>query len=131
MNAVKLSLVLMLLVSAMAIAKPRVKDVSIEPALTSPGDKINITIEFKGKVRDIKYVEMISRDREPSDPIHLKQDTKKPHVWSVEYDIPKDAARGHHELELKVTDRFGNEIVNRKYRRQIHGKAGLVKFEIL
>jgi hypothetical protein len=39
--------------------------------------------------------------------------------------------KGFYELELRVTDRFGDQVVNRKYRKHKFGKTGLIKFEII
>ena len=126
-------LVVLLLVAAAAVsAKPKIKNTWIEPLLMSPGDEVTIAIEFTGRDKDLKYVEIIPRQRDKYDPIHLTRDpnTKK-NIWSTKITVPEDAKKGFYELELKVTDRFGDQVVHRKHRKQKYGKAGLIKFEII
>ncbi len=125
------TLLLVLLLPTAMFAKPKVKHIRIEPTLISPGQQVTVTIEFSGRDKDIKYVEIIPRDREKPN-ILLQRDRKtKRNIWKATVAVPEDAKKGFYELELKVTDRFGDQVVDRKYKKQKYGKAGLLKFEII
>ena len=109
-----------------------VKNTWIEPTLMSPGQEVTIAIEFTGRDKDLKYVEIIPRQRDKYAPIQLTRDPKtKKNMWSATFTVPDDVKKGFYELELKVTDRFGDQVVNRKHKKQKFGKTGLIKFEII
>ncbi len=125
------TLLLVLLAPTLSFAKPKVKHIWIEPTLMSPGQQVTVTIEFSGRDKDIKYVEIIPRDRKKSNIVLQRDQKTKRNIWKATVAVPGDAKKGFYELELKVTDRFGDEVVNRKYKKQKYGKAGLLKFEII
>ena len=132
MRRLSLFALLILMTTTALVAKPKIKNVRIEPTLMTPGGDVKIAIEFTGRDKDLKYVEIIPKQRDKYDPIKLTRDpnTKK-NIWSTKITVPLDAKKGYYELELKVTDRFGDEVVDRKFKKQKYGKAGLIKFEII
>ncbi len=128
-----LSLLLIVLLSApFAQAKIKLIQARIEPAEAAAGDMVKVTVEFSGKADKIKEVMIIPREfaYDIDEPYSLTKDASGKNVWTLEGPIPYEAPAGIVNLEIKAIDKKGKEIVIKDYKDQVHGKAGLITFEI-
>lgn len=132
MRKVLIPLLVVLFIMPMAVAKTKLVQAVIEPAAASGGDIVKVTVEFSGKASSIGKVLMIPREfaYEIDEPFHLQKDATGKNIWTLEGPVPYEAPAGALNMEIKAFDEKGKEIVVEEYKEQMHGKAGLIAFEI-
>ncbi len=125
-------ILVVLFIAPLAQAKIKLIQAKIEPAAAAAGDMVKVTVEFSGKVDKVKEVMIIPREfaYDIDEPYSLIKDASGKNVWTLEGPIPYEAPPGVVNLEIKAIDKKGKEIVIKDYKDQVHGKAGLIKFEI-
>lgn len=124
--------VLLLLVTV-AEAKIKLVEAKVEPAAATVGEQVVGHVEFTGKAKNVSKVLIIPREYayEIDSPFQMvKDESTKKNVWKLETRVPYDAPSGKIHLEIKALDNDGEEIVIEEYESQVHGKAGVVEFEI-
>ncbi len=112
---------------------PKVKSISASSTELSPGQTATITVQLKGKARDVKSMEFIVREF-PYDvpPYVLKSvDEKKNRKWEAQIPVPYEAPVGTFHLELKVKMADGSELVSEETSGNSYGKAGTLVVSVL
>ena len=122
----------LLSVTTVLQAKVKLIEAKIEPATASIGETVKATVEFSGNVKKISKVMLIPREYayEIDQPFYLQADPTGANVWSLEAQIPDEDVSGKVNLEIKAYDNKDKEIVIKKFKDQLHGKAGLIELEI-
>jgi len=125
-------LCIVLLMVPMVEAKVKLVKATIEPAAAEVGDEVTATVEFSGKAKNISQVLIIPREYayDMEEPFPLQADESGKNIWSLTVTIPYEAMSGKVNCEIKALDKKGKEIVIEEYKEQVHGKAGLIEFEI-
>jgi len=132
MRKVLMVLGMVLLIVTMVDAKVTLVKAVIEPTAAAPGDDVSVTVEFGGKAKNIEKVVMIPREYayEIDQPFPLQKVEDGKNVWVLKGQVPWEAPSGPVALEIKAVDKKGNEVVIEEFKDQIHGKAGLIEFEV-
>ncbi len=132
MRKVLLVFCAVLLVVTLAEAKVTLVKAVIEPAAASAGDDVAVTVEFGGKAKNIESVVMIPREfaYEIDMPFPLQKAEDGKNVWVLKGQVPWETPSGEVNLEIKAVDKKGKEVVVEEYKDQVHGKAGLIAFEV-
>ena len=125
-------LCIVLLMAPMTHAKIKLVSAVIQPTAAAAGDEVTVTVEFSGKAKNISQVLLIPREYayEIDQPFELQLDGSGKNVWMLKGPIPWDAPSGEVKLEIKALDAKGKEIVIKDYEDQVHGKAGVIAFEV-
>jgi len=115
-----------------AAKQPKLKSATIEPKVTATGDTVKITVEFTGKVKDVKEVSFIVREYPYDYPrtylTPLKD--KKKNIWVLEGPVPWDAYAQTYHLDLRALDKKGKEIVSKGCEKQTTGRTGTIEFKV-
>ncbi|MBN1464319.1 hypothetical protein JXA02_01065 [candidate division KSB1 bacterium] len=127
-----IALCIVLLMAPLADAKVKLVSAVIEPAAAGAGDEVMATVEFSGKVKNVSRVLLIPREYayDIDQPFSLLPDASGKNVWSMKTTVPWEVPSGEVNLEVKAFDKKGKEIVIKEYKDQLHGKAGLILFEV-
>ncbi|MBN1561574.1 hypothetical protein JW998_15090 [candidate division KSB1 bacterium] len=132
MKNVLLALCIVLLMAPLADAKIKLVSAVIEPAAGGGGDEVTATVEFSGKVKNVSRVLLIPREYayDIDQPFSLQPDADGKNVWTLKATVPWETPSGEVNLEVKAFDKKGKEIIIDEYKDQLHGKAGLIPFEV-
>ena len=127
-----IALCLVLLMASLADAKIKLVSAVIEPAAAKPGDEVTATVELSGKLKNVSQVLLIPREYayDIDQPFSLQPDGSGKNIWTLNATVPWEVPSGEINLEVKAYDKKGKEIVIKEYEDQLHGKTGLILFEV-
>jgi hypothetical protein len=110
-----------------------VKSFKIDPNPVKLGNTITATVEFTGKQKKLKSVELYSREYGYDAPqMRLIPDkNKKLNIWTFEFQIPYEIPAGTYTMELKAVTKKDVQIESKTCNNCVYGKTAEIKVTVI